>query len=72
MNKTLIIFAILALTTVLAVDENCKDHPWAKRNVFGRLRKALEADEDDTLAPIFETFSKDSTALASTDLDATV
>lgn len=44
MKYTSILILALVATSVLAVDENCKDHPWAKKDLFKKFKTQVYED----------------------------
>jgi len=47
MKLTTILIVALIAASAFAVDENCKDHPWDKKDIFKKFKAALEADATD-------------------------
>jgi len=47
MKFTTILIVALIAASAIAVDENCKDHPWAKKDIFKKFKADLEDDLTD-------------------------
>jgi len=67
-----ILLLALIFASVIAVDEDCKDHPWSKRDVFGKLKTKMAISSDTNIDLVASTFSSTSTIKADAALSADV